>query len=142
MFVDAVSGCVMLIRRSVFDAIGPLAEDYFFTFEDVDFCARAHRAGFRVVCALEARATHHGSRTIGARSARRIYFATRNHLLMLRRTAPPLPRTLTAVRTGYVIALNLAHALSGRRSPIVGGVAAFGRGLWHHLLGRYGEDTP
>src|SRR4029453_16151693 len=36
--VDAVTGCCMLISRGVFDAIGLLDQDYFFSFEDLDFC--------------------------------------------------------------------------------------------------------
>ena len=40
--VDGVSGCLMLVRREVFAAIGLLDEDYFFGFEDSDFSPRAH----------------------------------------------------------------------------------------------------
>ena len=36
--VDGVSGCLMLVKREVFEAIGLLDEDYFFSFEDLDFC--------------------------------------------------------------------------------------------------------
>ncbi len=46
--VDAVSGCVMLVRREVFETIGLLPDDYFFSFEDIEFCQRARRAGFDV----------------------------------------------------------------------------------------------
>ena len=43
---DWVAGASMLIRRDVFDAIGLLDERYFMYFEEVDFCWRAHRAGW------------------------------------------------------------------------------------------------
>jgi N-acetylglucosaminyl-diphospho-decaprenol L-rhamnosyltransferase len=39
--VDGISGCCLLIRRAVFDAIGLLDEEYFFSFEDLDFCLKA-----------------------------------------------------------------------------------------------------
>src|SRR6185436_10315184 len=45
--VDAVSACVMLVRREVFEAVGLLDEAYFFSFEDIDFCLRARNAGFQ-----------------------------------------------------------------------------------------------
>src|SRR6185295_17162088 len=66
--VDGVSGCVMMIRRQVFDAIGLLDEDYFFSFEDLDFCLRARRAGFATVVSGRATAYHEGSRSIGVSS--------------------------------------------------------------------------
>src|SRR4029078_11303243 len=78
--IDAVSGCVMLVRREVFDAVGLLDEAYFFSFEDIDFCLRARSAGFRACCVHDSRAYNKGGRTIGRRSSRRVYFGTRNHL--------------------------------------------------------------
>src|SRR6185295_12171966 len=56
--VDGVSGCLMLITRDVFEAIGLFDEDYFFSFEDLDFCLRARRAGFTTVLATSA-VTYH-----------------------------------------------------------------------------------
>lgn len=43
---DWVSGAAMMIRREVFDSIGLMDEDYFMYYEEVDFTARAARAGF------------------------------------------------------------------------------------------------
>jgi N-acetylglucosaminyl-diphospho-decaprenol L-rhamnosyltransferase len=49
--------CV-LIRREVFAEIGLLDDGYFMYFEDVEFCYRAHRAGWDVVHNPEARIVH------------------------------------------------------------------------------------
>lgn len=43
---DWVSGAAMMIRREVFESIGLMDEDYFMYYEEVDFTARAARAGF------------------------------------------------------------------------------------------------
>lgn len=43
-----VSGCAVLIKRPVLEAIGLLDESFFLYFEDVDFCLRARRAGFKI----------------------------------------------------------------------------------------------
>lgn len=45
---DYVSGCAMLIRWPVLEKIGLLDERYFLYFEDVDFCLRAKKAGFKI----------------------------------------------------------------------------------------------
>ncbi len=44
---DWVSGASMIIRREVIHDIGPLDEKYFLYFEEVDFCLRAHLAGWQ-----------------------------------------------------------------------------------------------
>jgi len=135
--VDAVSGCVMLIRRDVFERAGFFDEAYFFSFEDVEFCLRARRVGFRTVCTPDAIAYHEGGRTIGRRSARRVYFATRNHLRLAEAAGSRAGRPL---RAGLVLGLNAAYVLVSPEAPLFGGVGAFVRGAWHHFSGRYGAD--
>jgi len=133
--VDAVSGCVMLVRREVFESVGLLDEAYFFSFEDIDFCLRARDAGFQTACAHDARAYHEGGRTIGRRSCRRVYFGTRNHLRLAARVGRRSSRPL---RLGLVAGFNAAYVLMSPESPLIGGFAAFIRGMWDHANGRYG----
>jgi GT2 family glycosyltransferase len=133
--VTAVSGCVMLVRRSVFERVGLLDEDYFFSFEDIEFCLRAHAAGFGISCVQGATAYHEGGRSIGRRSARRVYFATRNHLRLAEKAGVRSGRRLRAVG---IVGLNVVYVLTAPEAPLVGGLAAVARGTWHHLTGRYG----
>jgi GT2 family glycosyltransferase len=133
--VDAVSGCVMLIRREVFDCAIDFDADYFFSFEDIDFCLRAKAAGFRSACVQEAFAYHEGGRSIGRRSARRVYYATRNHLKLSRRVGPAWA---SLARAPLVAGLNLAYVLAAPEVPLLGGLSAVGRGIWDHVRGRYG----
>jgi hypothetical protein len=56
--VDWVAGASMIIRRAVFDAVGLLDEKYFMYFEEVDFCRRAGRAGWRCWYVPESRVVH------------------------------------------------------------------------------------
>ncbi len=53
-----VGGTFMLVRREVFDKIGFLNEDYFMYFEDVDFCSRALKNGFKIGLNPEAQIIH------------------------------------------------------------------------------------
>jgi len=68
--VDWLSGGCLLIRRTLIDQIGPLDEQYFFGVEDIDFCFRAKRAGFKAYYLPQAQVIHHhglssgGPRTI------------------------------------------------------------------------------
>ncbi len=138
--VDAVSGCLMLVKRAVFEAAGLFDEAYFFGFEDLDFCLRARRAGFATIVAGGARACHEGGRSIGAASPRRLYFAARNHLRLAERMAGAGGAS-PVLRTWSIVALNLAHAARPGGGHIGARLAAVVRGTRDHWRKRYGPDA-
>ena len=137
--VDAVSGCVMLVRREVFEAIGLLDVDYFFSFEDLDLCLKARAAGFATVLAGSARVHHEGGQSIGATSPRRLYFAARNHLLLARRSGQANGR-LPALRASSIVALNLALAATSRGGSMPARFGAVLRGTRDYFTGRFGDE--
>lgn len=47
--VHWLSGAALMVRRETFEQIGLLDEGFFMYVEDVDWCRRAHQAGWRVV---------------------------------------------------------------------------------------------
>ena len=57
--VEAVTGAAMLIPRRIIEKVGFLDERYFFYFEDLDFCRRVRRAGFKVYYLPSAEIIHH-----------------------------------------------------------------------------------
>ncbi len=138
--VDAVSGCLMLVKREVFEAVGLLDEDYFFSFEDLDFCLRARRAGFATVLAGSAAVYHQGGRSIGANTPRRLYFASRNHLLLARRNDPSAGRLASLLRGCSIVLLNLAHAVRSRGGSLPARLGAVARGTRDYAAGRFGSD--
>jgi GT2 family glycosyltransferase len=84
-----VTGCAMLIKRSVLEKIGLLYEPMFLYFEDSDFCARAARAGFRLAYAPSAKIWHKVSSTTSKLKGVQAYYNIRNWLLFMRRNAGP-----------------------------------------------------
>jgi len=62
---DWISGVGMLVRRAVFDEIGGFDEGFFLYFEEVDFCRRARRAGWKSWTVADAPVTHIGSVSTG-----------------------------------------------------------------------------
>jgi GT2 family glycosyltransferase len=61
--VEYLIGAAVAIRRELFDQVGLFDEGFFLFFEDVDLCARARRAGFRVVYTPAATGIHVESAT-------------------------------------------------------------------------------
>jgi len=63
ILVDYVSGCAMLVKRSVFEVVGLIDPKYFWYYEEVDFCRRAREVGFEIFAVPKARMWHKVSLT-------------------------------------------------------------------------------
>lgn len=74
--VDAVIGACMMVRRQVIEQIGLLDEGYFFYAEEVDWCYRAHKAGWKTGWLANAEVTHLGGQS-AAKEADRFYVERR-----------------------------------------------------------------
>ncbi len=80
--VDQVMGAFLMIRRSLFTALGGFDERFFVYYEDVDLCARAWDAGFACAtspaspCGTRARAPPGRPRPIGWPASSRARSAT------------------------------------------------------------------
>jgi N-acetylglucosaminyl-diphospho-decaprenol L-rhamnosyltransferase len=57
--VDFVLGAALLMRGEAVRAIGGLDEGYFLYCEEIDWCLRAHQAGWQVLAVPTARVIHH-----------------------------------------------------------------------------------
>jgi len=53
-------GAALMIRREAIEAVGLLDEGYFMYAEEIDWCWRMQRAGWRFYCVPAARVVHHG----------------------------------------------------------------------------------
>lgn len=136
--VDAVSGCLMLIRRDVFERAGLFDDEYFFSFEDLEFCRRAARAGFETGLAGRVKVYHEGGRSIGASSPQRLYFGARNQLRAAAQIDPSVGRVAAGLRVSSIVLLNLVHALGASGGSPVRRTAAVLRGTRDYLQGRFG----
>jgi GT2 family glycosyltransferase len=81
--VDYVSGVAMMIKREVVDKIGLLNEHYFSYWEDVDYCFRAKKAGFRVVYVPKAIVEHFEGFSWKKKSFLQKFLNERNRLLFV-----------------------------------------------------------
>jgi len=136
--VDAVTGAAMLIRREVIDRIGLFREEYFFGFEGLDYCLRARQAGFLTARVGRASVLHEGNLSIGRTSQLRVYYATRNHLLIASRFGAGL-RASRWIRTGSVLVLNLALVATTRDLPRRSGLSGFAAGVRDYFARRFGH---
>ncbi len=62
--VDVVKGACMMVRKEVFERVGLFDESYFMYSEEMDFCYRGKKAGYRVFFYPEGRIIHFGGGSI------------------------------------------------------------------------------
>ncbi|MBI4221019.1 MAG: glycosyltransferase family 2 protein [Chloroflexi bacterium] len=86
--IAAVSGCAMLIKLAVINAIGGQDRRFYSYFQDIEFCLRAAKHGFRTVMVPGARIWHKGGRDTaaawGRNSGRQQYWYMRDYQLFMR----------------------------------------------------------
>lgn len=107
--VDVVCGACLLTRRALIDQIGGLDEALFMYFEEVDFCLRARKAGWRVFYVPEARVYHHWMQSvkqdyIGA--TRRLF---RSQYLYFRKHHGLGPALLLRILSAWTVAFRSAR---------------------------------
>lgn len=86
--VERVTGCAMLARRALLEQVGLLDERFFIYSEEMDWCLRSRRAGWRMAVVKESIIWHKGHRDSGRVGRPFIaHLQTRNHLLMLRKNS-------------------------------------------------------
>lgn len=77
------SGVAMLIRRSIIAKTGMLDEDFFAYQEEIDFCWRVLREGFRIVLVPKSIVFHKGTGTSESHLGQKTYLVHRNNLMLM-----------------------------------------------------------
>ena len=83
---SAVTGAALMIKKSIYEEVGGLDEQFEVTFNDIDFCLRVREAGYHNVWTPYAEMIHHESATRGVEtSPQKTAQAERESLLMASR---------------------------------------------------------
>jgi len=135
--VDYVTGCAMLVRLAMAKDLGLLDPRFFMYFEEVDWCTRAVKSGFKILHVPAAKVWHNISVEAQLVSPRIAYYMTRNHLLFLKASGVGI-RTWARVVARYVrtlasYTLRPKHrAQRAKRDAMAKGVLDF----WHGRRGK------
>lgn len=128
---DFLTGCSLLVRRQVIDQIGPVAEEFFMYWEDVEWCARAQAAGWECRYVPASRVWHKVASSIRGAGHLNLRYETRNRLTFYRRYEPRRYRRVLAWTLRDVLALAVRLHLSNARARLAG--------VLDHLRGRTGR---
>lgn len=122
--VDYLCGACMLIRREAIEQVGLLDERYFFFFEDVDWCFRAKRGGWKLGVCAAGGVKHQRSSTIGNHHRLRSAYYRRSYIRFLRQYSKA-PVCVAVLTTVYRL---MADGLRGRWQSMAGTWAGWKEG--------------
>jgi N-acetylglucosaminyl-diphospho-decaprenol L-rhamnosyltransferase len=106
--VETLVGACMAFRRSVADMAGRLDEDFFFYFEETEWCVRLHRKGWQVMVDPRIRIVHlKGASTRPIRRGAQIEIL-RSRLLYYWKTMPAILALLLSVWRVLRLVINTA----------------------------------
>jgi GT2 family glycosyltransferase len=74
--VDAVTGCFLLIRKSLWTELGGFDETFFMYGEDTDLCLRAWKAGYICMICPDAQLIHYGGQSESVRADKMVKLFT------------------------------------------------------------------
>ncbi len=118
--VDWVSGACMLIRREAYAQVGPLDAGFYWGSEDVDYCWRMHKTGWKVLYTPTPVITHHVGRSTDQAALRTVIRAHRSMYRLYSRhlARNPLSRAVVWVgvwlRAGLLIVQHFFDVLRFR----------------------------
>jgi hypothetical protein len=143
-FVERITGCAMFVKKEVIEKIGMLDDRFFIYEEELDWCLRARRLGYKLAVVPESIIWHKGHRDSGRIGRPFIgYLQTRNHFLMLKKNRDyfRFGGFVAILYAGLVIFKEVVKSLffaglDKRYSRYAGAVI---KGVLDFLRGRYGE---
>lgn len=102
--IDALSGCFMLVRREVFEQLGGFDEGFFLYGEDLDWCFRIKKAGWKIYYLPQVEVIHYkGESTLRSTiDARRAFFDAM-HRFVKKHYSGKLSITVFLLRLGIFI---------------------------------------
>lgn len=86
--VDCISGCFLLIRRTIWNELAGFDLDYFMYGEDTDICLRARKQGAKCLICPDAQLIHYGGRSEKVRSDMLIRLFRAKHQLFQKHWNP------------------------------------------------------
>ena len=137
-YLDYAVGCALLIRRDVIETVGMLTEDYFATWEDVDFGLRVNRSGYKILYEPSAVVWHKESASAGGTdNPQYVYYQTRSALVFKYRWLQSILNSVTGY--SYYFAYCLLRIYRFMVSGNFRGIIAMFIALSDAIRGRLGR---
>lgn len=109
-------GAAMLIKREAMEKIGLMPECYFLYYEEIDWSMMFTRAGYEIWYEPACTIFHKESQSTGQNSPLRVYYITRNRLLLVKRNWQGISKYLAYCYLSCIVASRdfIKYLMKGR----------------------------
>lgn len=122
-------GAAMMLPKAVIDDVGKMDENYFLYYEEIDWCERIHKQGYKVYYQADSVVYHKESVSIQKESPLKIFYLSRNRILFAKIHYKMLPFIFYWFYT--LVVLVPKHILKYIRQPQL--LKAYLKGILSHL---------
>ena len=131
--MDFAPFCAVLLRREVIEQVGLLDEGFFLYYEDMDYCRRMRRAGWRLRLCPQAQVRHDVSASSGGRDSpmERYYMAASSGRYFRKHGRGPRMLLIVPFRLFSALKMTVRLLAAGKRDAL----RAYWRGLRAGWLG-------
>ncbi len=134
--VDYITGCAMLMKRETIEKVGLLDPVYFVNFEDLDWCWRAKKLGYKHFVVPKSIIWHKVSVSLGKRGTQKIgkfgaYYYARNAIIFAKKNLSGIRKFLFLIsQYTFRLPLNLILCTNNeaRKNYLKGLIAGFKNG--------------
>lgn len=126
-----LTGCSLLVKRSVIEDIGLMNEAYFLYFEETEWCVKAKERGYRLIYAPESMVYHKESVSVRKIEGIIHYYLTRNRLYFIQQNG-------TKVQWGKRFAGDLYSFLRCIKRKDTLAARCILKAYWHWIGGHRG----
>lgn len=134
MKTNFAHGGAMMISREVLEKVGPMAEEYFLYYEELDWSERIKAAGYSIYVEPSALIFHKESLSTGKNSTLKTYYLTRNRILFMRRNYPGWPFW---VFSSYLILVTIPY--NSLKFIFLGKIKHF-QSFWRGILWHFNKN--
>ncbi|MCU0326382.1 MAG: glycosyltransferase family 2 protein [Spirosomaceae bacterium] len=112
-------GAAMLVRKSAIQKVGPMPEEFFLYYEEIDWCLKFRQVGYKIFYVHDSLVLHKESISVGKQSAVQIYYKTRNRILLARKWRSGLPKLLALTYLSLVSIRDLAKYFLTKKNVLL-----------------------
>ena len=112
----SLHGAAMMVRHNVLRTVGPMTEIYFLFYEEFDWAAQMHRAGYKLWYEPAAVVYHKESMTAKRGTPLREFYLSRARVLYARRNIPGIRKLLSCLYLSFIAApkKSIIYLLHGK----------------------------
>ena len=81
--VSAVTAACLMVKKSVYEEVGGLEEEFQVAFNDVDFCLKVRKAGYLIVYDADVKLFHYESKSRGMEDTTELFIRFGNDMMLL-----------------------------------------------------------